>query len=54
MYGQLLLVTLGCNFLPHAEKLTEKMYKIHHVSIDACDTVYSNIFCTYIAYSYII
>ena len=51
MYGHLVLVIFGSNFLPYAEKLTEKMYKIHHVSIDTCDTVYSNLFCTY---SYII
>ena len=47
MYGCLVLVTFGSGFLPHAEKLTEKMQKIHHVGIDICLPVYWNVFCTY-------
>ena len=46
-----LLVTFGPGFLPHAERLTENMCKIHHVGVDTCLTVlYLNIFCTYHTY----
>ena len=42
-----LLVIFGFGFLPHAERLTENICKIHHVGLDTCLTVYLTIFCTY-------
>ena len=47
MYGHLLLVIFGFGFLPHVERLTENICKIHHVGLDTCLTVYLTFVCTY-------
>ena len=47
LYGHLLLVIFGFGFLPHAERLTENICKIHHVGLDTRLTVYLTFVCTY-------